>query len=127
VKEVAAMPKAIHTQEDRAAARQKAEQVTAKLRETRLADAAALVVTGIEETRCNYAFPREHWRCLRTNNPLERIQREVRRRTRALGAFPDGKSKLMLASAMLPHVAGTRWGARRYPDMNHPAGASEAA
>jgi hypothetical protein len=44
-----------------------------------------------------YAFPREHWRCLRTNNPLERILREVRRRTRAVGAFPDGKSALMLA------------------------------
>jgi putative transposase len=92
VKEVAAMLKAIHVQEDRAAARQKAEQVAAKLREMKLADAAALVVAGIEETLYYYAFPREHWRCLRTNNPLERLLREVRRRTRAVGVFPDGKS-----------------------------------
>jgi len=47
VKEVAAMLKAIHVQKDRAAARQKAEQVAAKLREMKLADAAAIVVAGI--------------------------------------------------------------------------------
>ena len=62
--------------------------------------------------------PREHWRCLRTNNPLERLLREVRRRTRVVGAFPDGKSALMLAAARLRHVAGTKWGVRRYLDMN---------
>jgi transposase-like protein len=77
-------------------ARQKTEQVAAKLKEMKLADAAAIVAAGIEETLCYYAFPREHWRCLRTNNPLERLLREVRRRTRAVGAFPDGKSALML-------------------------------
>jgi len=67
VKEVAAMLKAIHAHEDRAAARQKAEQVAAKLKEMKLGDAATLVTTGIEETLVYYAFPREHWRCLRTN------------------------------------------------------------
>jgi len=106
--------------------RQKAEQVAVKLKEMKLADAAALVAAGIEETLFYYAFPREHWR-LRTNNPLERILREVRRRTRAVGAFPDGKSALMLAAARLRHVAGTKWGTRRYLDMNRLAEASEAA
>ena len=127
VKEVAAMLKAIHAQEDRAAARQKAAQVAVKLKEMKLADAAELLRQGIEETLFYYAFPREHWRCLPTNNPLERILREVRRRTRAVGAFPDGKSALMLAAARLRHVAGTKWGTRRYLDMNRLAEASEAA
>jgi transposase-like protein len=127
VKEVAAMLKAIHAQEDRAAARQKAEQVAAKLKEMKLANAAALVMSGIEETLYYYAFPSEHWRSLRTNNPLERLLREVRRRTRAVGAFPDGKSALMLAAARLRHVAGTKWGTRRYLDMNRLTEASEAA
>jgi transposase-like protein len=127
VKEVAAMLKAIHAQEDRAAARQKAEQVAVKLKEMKLANAAELVQAGIEETLFYYAFPREHWRSLRTNNPLERILREVRRRTRAVGAFPDGRSALMLAAARLRHVAGTKWGTRRYLDMNRMAEASEAA
>jgi Transposase, Mutator family len=111
----------------RAAARQKAEQVAAKLKQMKLADAAAIVAAGIEETLYYYAFPREHWRSLRTNNPLERLLREVRRRTRAVGAFPDGKSALMLAAARLRHVAGTNWGMRRYLDMNRLSEASEAA
>ena len=108
VKEVAAMLEAIHAHEDRAAAREKAEQVVTKLKEMKLADAAALAVADIEETLYYYAFPREHWRSLRTNNPLERLLRKVRRRTRAVGAFPDGKSALMLVAARLRHVAGTK-------------------
>lgn len=44
------------------------------------------------------------------NNPLERIIREIRRRTRVVGAFPDGHSALMLAAARLRHIASTKWG-----------------
>ena len=62
-------------------------------------------------------FPREHWIRIRTNNPLERLMREIRRRTRVVGAFPDGRSALMLVAARLRHVAGSRWGARKYLDM----------
>ena len=54
-----------------------------------------------------YAFPEEHWR--RIPNPLERILREIRRRTRVGGAFPDGQSALNLAAARLRHIAGTAW------------------
>ncbi|WP_376697509.1 transposase [Wenzhouxiangella sp. EGI_FJ10305] len=50
---------------------------------------------------------------MRTNNPLEQIMRDVRRRTKAVGAFPDGESGLMLCAAKLRHVAGTVWGMRR--------------
>jgi len=67
----------------------------------RLTDAPALVLAGIEETLYYYTFPREHWRSLRTNNPLERLLREVRRRTRAVEAFPNSKSVLMLAATRL--------------------------
>jgi len=118
VKEVAAMLKAIHAQEDRKAAQQKADQVIEKLRAMKLAKAAEIVENGIEETLSYYALPPEHWRCLRTNNPLERLMREIRRRTRVVGAFPDGKSALMLVAARLRHVAGTRWGSKRYLQMN---------
>ena len=61
-----------------------------------------------------YAFPEEHWRRIRTNNPLERILREIRRRTRVVGAFPDGQSALNLAAARLRHIAGTAWSTKRY-------------
>lgn len=118
VRAAAAMLKAIHAQEDAQAAREKARQVAAKLREMRLARAAEIVEAGIDETLTYYAMPAEHWRCLRTNNPLERLMREIRRRTRVVGAFPDGNSALMLVAARLRHVAATRWGTKRYLQMN---------
>ena len=117
-REVAAMLKAIHAQEDKPAALEKAVQVVAKLEGMKLSKAAAVVREGVEPTLSYTGFPREHWRCLRTNNPLERLNREVRRRTRVVGAFPDGQSALMLVAARLRHVAGTRWGTRRYLDMS---------
>jgi len=116
-KEVAAMLKAIHAQEDRAAARQKAQAVVAKLESMRLGKAADVVLSGCDETLSYMSFPREHWTRLRTNNMLERIMREIRRRTRVVGNFPDGQSALMLVGARLRHVAGTKWGTRSYMDM----------
>jgi len=116
-KDVAAMLKAIHAQEDRAAAREKAQAVVAKLESMRLGQAAEIVRAGAEETLSYMAFPREHWTRLRTNNALERINREIRRRTRVVGAFPDGRSALMLVAARLRHIAGTKWGTRCYLDM----------
>ena len=118
VKEVAAMLKAIHAQEDAKAAKEKAVQVVQKLRLMKLAKAAEIVANGIDETLSYYAMPSEHWRCLRTNNPLERLNREIRRRTRVVGAFPDGQSALMLVAARLRHVAATRWGTKRYLQMD---------
>ena len=117
VKTVAAMLKAIHAQEDKEAARKKAADVMEKLRGMKLPQAAELVAQGIEETLNYMDLPSEHWRSLRTNNPLERLMREVRRRTRVVGAFPDGRSALMLVCARLRHVAASKWGTRRYLDM----------
>lgn len=113
VKEVAAMLKAIEAQEDRAAAQQKTEQAATNLKEMKLADAVAPLSRGIEGTLHCYAFPREHWRCLSTNNPLEKILHEARQRTRTVRAFPDRKSALMPATALLRHAAGTIWATRR--------------
>lgn len=117
VKTVAAMLKAIHASEDREAAMQKSAQVVQRLREMKLPAAAALIENSIHETLSYYAFPAEHQRSLRTNNPLERIMKEIRRRTRVVGSFPDGNSALILVSARLRHIAGTQWGTRRYLDM----------
>ena len=119
LREVALMLKAIHAQEDRISALEKARQVAEKLETLRLYKAAKLVREGIPETLAYMDFPREHWRSLKTNNMLERIMRELRRRTRVVGCFPDGDSALMLVGARLRHVAGTKWGTRRYLDMSH--------
>jgi putative transposase len=117
VREVATMLKAIHAQEDRAAAEAKATDVAAKLRAARMNKAAELVEQSVGETLSYYAFPEPHWRRIRTNNPLERIIREIRRRTRVVGAFPDGESALNLAAARLRHIAGTQWSTKRYLDL----------
>src|SRR3974390_252092 len=114
VREIAAMLKAIHAGEDIVAARQKAVQVIEKLRGLRLTKAAELVETAVDETLAYYAFPEEHWRRIRTTHPLERILRRIRRRTRVVGAFPDGQSALNLAAARLRHIAGTAWSTKRY-------------
>ena len=117
MREVAAMLKAIHAAEDVQAARDKARQVVSKLRGQRLTKAAELVEASIDETLAYYQFPEEHWRRIRTNNPLERILREIRRRTRVVGAFPDGESALNLAAARLRHIAGSEWSTKRYLSM----------
>ena len=111
VKLVAKMLKAIHAQESRKAAREKAKLVIAQLREMKLKEAAKKVQDGVEETWTYCQFPYEHWTRIRTNNVIERLNREIRRRTRVVGTFPDGSFALMLVCARLRHVAGTQWAA----------------
>ncbi len=113
------MLKAIHAQESKKAAREKAKIVIAELKNMKLKEAAKKVEEGIEETMTYYDFPSEHWTRIRTNNMIERLNREIRRRTRVVGCFPDGNSALMLVCARLRHVAGTQWGNKKYMNMKH--------
>ena len=119
MKAVAMMLKAIHAQESKEAAREKARQVAEKLKEMKLASAAKKLEDGMEETLTYMEFPSQHWTRIRTNNTIERLNREIKRRTKAIGAFPDGQSALMLVCARLLHVAGTQWGNKRYMSMDH--------
>jgi transposase-like protein len=117
MKRVAKMLKAIHAQESKKAAREKAMAVTAELRQMKLPEAAKKVEEGIEETLAYMDFPSERRTKIRTNNVLERLNREARRRMRVVGAFPDGNSALLLVRARLRHMAGTQWGSKRYMSM----------
>lgn len=120
MKTVALMLKAIHAQESKEAAREKAIQVAEKLQAMKLAKAAKKVEDGIEETLTYMDFPTQHWTRIRTNNAIERLNREIKRRTKAIGAFPDGSECLnMLVCARLRHVAATNWSSRRYMNMDH--------
>jgi len=85
----------------------------------KLSAAAKKVEDSIEETLTYMDFPSQHWTRLRTNNTLGRLNREIKRRTKAVGAFPDGQSALMQVCARLRHVAGTEWGIKRYMNMDH--------
>jgi transposase-like protein len=119
MKLVARMLKAIHAQESKAAASEKAVQVAEALRTMKLKEAAKKVENGIEETLTYMEFPYEHWLRIRTNNVIERLNREIHRRTRVVGTFPDGNSALMLVCARLRHVAGTQWGNNRMQTYAH--------
>ena len=84
---VAKMLKAIHAQESKKAAREKARAVVAELRAMKLKEAAKKVENGIEETLTYCDFPSEHWTRIRTNNVIERLNWEIRRRTRVNPKF----------------------------------------
>lgn len=116
-RQVGAMLKAIHAQESFEEAARKAESVAAELAAMKLKEAAKCVRDGVAETLTYTRFPMEHWRRIRTNNAIERLNREIRRRTRVVGTFPDGKSALMLVTARLKYVADSEWGSRRYLDV----------
>ena len=116
-RQVGAMLKAIHAQESFEEAAKKAEGVAAELAAMKLKEAAKCVRDGVVETLTYTRLPMEHWRRIRTNNAIERLNREIRRRTRVVGTFPDGKSALMLVTARLKYVADSEWGSRRYLDV----------
>ena len=109
VREVSHMLKAIHAQESREAADKKAQAIVEDLRATKMGKAAELVEQAVHETLTYYGFPDIHWQ--------KRIMKEIRRRTRVVGAFPDGQSCLNLAAAPLRHIAGTTWSAKCYMNM----------
>jgi len=71
---------------------------------------------GFEAGAQFYAFPREHWHRIRSTNGLERLHGEIKRRTRAVGAFPDRASALRLITAVALQVTAI-WTDRRYLDM----------
>ncbi|MBR3224107.1 MAG: transposase [Atopobiaceae bacterium] len=116
-RQVAAQLKAIHAQESMESCARKAAEVVESLRTSNLADAARIVEEGFMETLTHARFPMEHWRRIRTNNGIERLNREIKRRTKVVASFPDGKSAMMLAAARCKYVAGGNWGSRRYLDL----------
>ena len=113
------MLKAIHAQENKNTARVKAQAVAQQLREMKLTAAAKKIETGIDETLTYMDYPAQHWNKIRTTNLIERVNREIKRRTRVIGAFPDGQSALMLVCTRLCYIAGTDWGAKRHLNMRY--------
>ncbi len=96
---------------------EKANTVATSLEEMRLKEAAGYVRNGVAETLAYTRFPMERWRRIRINNAIERLNREIRRGTCVVGAFPNGKSALMLVTARPKYVADSEWGSRRYLDV----------
>lgn len=112
--------KAIFSMESRDKALEKAESVAKDMEARKLREAAKCLREGIGETTTYLLddYPREHRRRIRTNNMIERLNREIRRRTRVVGSFPDGRSALMLICARVRYVTSSEWSTRRYFDMS---------
>ena len=98
----------------------RAGEVAREMEGRRLKAAANCLREGVGETTTYLLdeFPDGHRRRIRTNNMIERPNREIRRRTRVVGGFPDGNSALMLVCARIRYVTANEWSTRRYLDMS---------
>ena len=75
------------------------------------------VEDGIEKTLSYGDFSSEHWTHICTNNVVERLNREIRRRIRVAGCLPDSNSAFMLVCARLRHMVGTQEGNKKCMNM----------
>jgi putative transposase len=98
-----------------AAARQRLATLRARW-DTELPEAMTCLQEGFAGATVFYRFPAAHWKKIRTTNGLERLHGEIKRRIRAVGAFPDRASALRLITAVALKVAAI-WGDRRYVDV----------
>ncbi len=97
---VATLVRSIFAQPDEASVHEQLERVVCQL-EARFPEAAAMLAEAAPVLLAFTAFLKEHWRQLWSNNPLERLNKEIRRRTDVVGIFPDRASIVRLVGAVL--------------------------
>ena len=110
---VATMVRTIFAQPDAATVHEQHARIVAQL-ETRFPEAAALLDEAGPDLLAFTGFPKEHWRQLWSNNSLERLNKEIRRRTDVVGIFPDRASIVRLVGAVLAEQNDEWAVARRY-------------
>jgi transposase-like protein len=110
---VAAALRTIFAQVDRASAGQQLEVVVSAMRE-RWPEAAELLAAAEDDILAYMAFPSSHWTRIYSTNPLERVNREIRRRTNVVGVFPDDPSVIRLVGSVLKEIDDEWQVKRRY-------------
>jgi putative transposase len=130
---VAATVRTVFVQPDPASAREQWRRVADSFR-PRFPRLAALLDEAEADVLAYLAFPREHWRQIWSNNPLERLNKEVKRRTDVVGIFPNGRAVIRLVGAVLAEQHDEWQVSRRYLSAeslakldDEPAGASPPA
>ena len=111
---VAALVRTVFAQPDHASAMTHLAEVAAMLRR-RFPQAADLLEDAAEDVLAYMHFPREHWRQLHSTNTLERIHKELKRRTRVVGIFPNRDALIRMVATLLQEQ-DDEWqvGDRRY-------------
>jgi len=110
---VAAALRTIFAQPDREAAGAQLAEVVKAVR-ARWPKAADVVAEAESEVLAYMSFPQEHWTRIYSTNPLERLNKEVKRRTNVVGIFPDGASVIRLVGAVLMEISDEWQVGRRY-------------
>jgi transposase-like protein len=110
---VAATVRTVFAQPDPTMAREQWRKVADGFR-ARYPRLAALLDDAEADVLAYLAFPREHWRQIWSNNPLERLNKEVKRRTDVVGIFPNSTAVVRLVGAVLSEQHDEWQVARRY-------------
>jgi putative transposase len=110
---VAAALRTIFAQPDREAAGAQLAEVV-KAMKGRWPKAAEVVAEAEDDVLAYMSFPEEHWTRIYSTNPLERLNKEVKRRTNVVGIFPDGASAIRLVGAVLMEISDEWQVSRRY-------------
>jgi putative transposase len=113
---VAAAIRTIFAQPTGETARQQTGEVVKviKVMEPRWPQAASVVAGGAQDALTYMGFPIEHWTRIFSTNPLERLNREIKRRTEVVGVFPDTASVIRLVGAVLVEIDDEWQEERRY-------------
>ena len=107
------MVRSIFAQPDAETVHEQHRRITDQL-ETRFPEAAALLDLAAADLLAFSDFPKEHWRQLWSNNSLERLNKEIRRRTDVVGIFPGRASIVRLVGAVLAEQHDEWTEMRRY-------------
>ncbi len=113
---VAAAIRTVFVQEDQASARAQWRHVSDSLR-GRFPKVAALMDEAEMDVLAHMAFPREHWRQIASTNPLERLNKEIKRRTDVVGIFPNEDAIVRLVGALLAEQTDEWHVTRRYMNL----------
>jgi len=110
---VATIVRSIFDQPDAAMVWEQHARVVEQLRE-RFPEAAAMLADAAEDILAFTSVPKEHWRQIRSNNPQERLNKEIRRRTDVVGIFPNREAVVRLVGAVLAEQNDEWAEVRRY-------------